>query len=117
MYKFFLIFALYFPLVFAKCPQGAIQGLKSEDCYVYKVKSMRFNQAEEDCKQLNGHLTSILNVFENNFLINQTDLLWASLISDIWIGGTTGNNLNSTQWTWTDGNTWGYTNWASGIKY
>uniref|UniRef100_A0A914EJI5 C-type lectin domain-containing protein n=1 Tax=Acrobeloides nanus TaxID=290746 RepID=A0A914EJI5_9BILA len=75
---------------------------------------MRFDQAEEDCQKLNGHLTSILNVFENNFLINQTDLLWASLISDIWIGGTTGNNLNSTQWTWTDGNTWGYTNWASG---
>jgi hypothetical protein len=74
--------------------------------YRFFSASQAWTEADEDCEVIGGHLVSIADASENAFV----DSL--SSVSHVWIGlndvGTEG------VWEWTDGETFGYSNWNPG---
>lgn len=68
--------------------------------------------AEEACIMKGGHLASVSDAFNNSFLQGQA-AGWAS--SDMWLGGSEDETDES--WTWTDGTSFDYTNWAIGRAF
>jgi hypothetical protein len=99
----------------ARCPSGAVQGLNDGDCYMYRTSSdSSWYSAEEDCASQLGHLASVQNAFQNVFLPRQACSTCSSSGStDYWIGASKGA-LGGTDWTWSDGTKFSYTNWAKG---
>ncbi len=48
------------------CPSGWPE-YDDGNCYFYSSERKIYNEAEQDCVQRGGHLTSILSQAENNF--------------------------------------------------
>lgn len=95
---------------FAKCPVGTVQGLSANDCFYYSMSPLSWLRAEEECVRLGGHLSSVHSGFANAFF---SDLPNIESSASYWIGGSMGiDSVN--KWTWTDGSSFSYTNWASG---
>nr|ACS37721.1 C-type lectin-1 [Heligmosomoides polygyrus] len=79
---------------------------------VFENKKVTFDEAEKACKEKYGHLASIHSKEENDFIyglakkslpkVSHDDLCWIGL----W--------KSSKGWTWTDGSSVNYTNWAPG---
>ncbi|VDO71258.1 unnamed protein product [Heligmosomoides polygyrus] len=75
-------------------------------------EKVTFDEAEKACKAQKGHLASIHSKEENDFIyglakkslpkVNHDDLCWIGL------------RKSSKGWTWTDGSSTNYTNWAPG---
>ena len=70
-------------------------------CYKHFPSQVTWIEAQLQCQSLGGDLASVTNSVINDFLTTLTR-------DQAWIGGMKihGN------WQWTDGSTWGYTNWA-----
>lgn len=78
---------------------------------VRRTDAVGWFEAEENCRKLGGHLASITSGFHNAFLAGIWDVL---LPRYFWIGGSIGVT-SSSQWDWTDGSPFGYTNWEKGM--
>ena len=86
------------------CPNGWTYFSGTHSCYKFMTSSMSWNDARSACLDLNADLPSITNEATNSFLTSLTTSL-------CWIGGFLDAD---NKWKWTDGSTWGYTNWYSG---
>ena len=64
---------------------------------------MSWNEARRQCQGLGADLASVTSSITNNFLTTLTQ-------EQAWIGG----YKDGDTWQWTDGSTWGYTNWFPG---
>ncbi|KAH7708964.1 Protein CLEC-53 [Aphelenchoides avenae] len=91
------------------CETGSIQGLSDDDCYSYNEEASNWFGAEEACARDGGHLTSVVDAFENSFL----GASWNSGSSGYWLGGSVGVT-SAGKWTWTDGKPFRFTSWAKG---
>lgn len=113
MNSFFVCFPLMILLQqsVAKCPTGAVQGLTSEECYVYRSGQASWYQAEEDCVTMNGHLATVCNGFTNSFLPRQA-CSSSGTNTYYWIGRS--YDVGGDGWSLTDGSNCSYSNWASG---
>lgn len=100
---------LALPLAAALCPQGAVQGTSSGDCYLYGA-GQSWQKAEQFCAANKGHLSSVTNSFVNAFLISYPKALQAA--QSYWLGAELKAGID--KWTWTDGNNFTYANWAAG---
>jgi len=82
-------------------------------CYLLNTNGKSFQEAEDYCVTLGGHLASSLSQSENSFL---GQLFASSSGSYWWIGGQCGNGVacnSGDSWSWTDGSTWSYNNFAT----
>lgn len=76
----------------------------------YHESPTSWYETEESCARLGGHLASVSNAFENAFLSNS----WNFGSSAYWLGGSVGVT-SSGAWSWTDGKSFSYANWAEGL--
>lgn len=70
-FKFCLIFFKLLSLLClskATCPPNSTPGKDNGKCYSFLLGATDFNTAEMSCNEFGGHLVSICNAFENNFL-------------------------------------------------
>jgi len=92
-------------------PPGCMHNPSDENspCYLLNNEALTFQEAEDYCVGLGGHLASSLSAGENNFLAN---LFVRS--SYWWIGARCGDGDPSHTcegWAWTDGSSWDYHPW------
>lgn len=99
------------PFAAALCPQGAVQGTRPGDCYLYG-SARSWQEAEQYCVSSKGHLSSVPNAFVNGFLIGYPKAFISA--QSYWLGA----ELKPTSgiWKWTDGSIFNYTKWASGKR-
>ncbi|MBQ9404233.1 MAG: hypothetical protein IJU15_04545 [Synergistaceae bacterium] len=79
--------------------------------HIYKVieQPMTWEEAEEYCEELGGHLATISDMTEQEFL---SEMIIASGDKNFyWLGGEKDSQGN---WSWIDGTSFDYTNWAEG---
>jgi len=94
-------------------PQGCQHNPSDAEgpCYLVKDEAKSFQEAEDYCVGLGGHLASAHLASENNYI--------GSLLSGRpywWIGAQCGDGTTCTatdSWAWTDGSTWDYENWVT----
>jgi hypothetical protein len=113
MFKILFFFA-FFQLCFCQCPNGTESSFTNpNNCYIFVANKSEFINAEGYCRQQGGHLASVTNAFDNMFLSSKASLYFLdSTDSDFWIGGT--NELTPGIWSWIDGTSFTYTDWAQG---
>uniref|UniRef100_A0A914YV89 C-type lectin domain-containing protein n=1 Tax=Panagrolaimus superbus TaxID=310955 RepID=A0A914YV89_9BILA len=91
------------------CPTGAIKW--QNNCFLFQTATSPFIVAEKTCNDLGGHLTSIHDEFENNFIAQYAGLYFQDN-TDFWIGGTAMSTPYV--WTWTDGSVFSFSRWHRG---
>lgn len=105
-----ILFAL--PIAAALCPQGAVQGTRPEDCYLYGA-SQSWQKTEAFCASNKGHLSSLPNALVNAFIASYLKPLDSA--QSYWLGAELKSAAD--KWTWTDGSSFTYTMWAAGKWY
>lgn len=95
------------------CPNGTITDPNSNNCYKFVSDNTSFNNSEEYCTGIGGHLASVSDAFSNTFIANQAQKFFGNTDTYLWLGGTA--SLNPGKWSWTDGTNFTYTNWANGF--
>uniref|UniRef100_A0A1I7YAQ0 C-type lectin domain-containing protein n=1 Tax=Steinernema glaseri TaxID=37863 RepID=A0A1I7YAQ0_9BILA len=88
------------------CPPGAFASLAGDKCFNPVPLPTDFHTAEKICANAGGHLASIHNKYDNDVL----DV--SDHFGSYWLGGQDVNNDG--RWTWTDGSSFNYNNWAAG---
>ncbi|KHJ96109.1 lectin C-type domain protein [Oesophagostomum dentatum] len=85
---------------------------KTDSCYKHFLNAA-FDQAEDVCKSIGGHLTSIHSEEENTFVLSLTHMgvEYKNEKQLTWIGLMKSNTNNL--WNWVDGSALDYVNWAS----
>lgn len=83
-----------------------VNGNKIYALYNY---TYTFNDAENFCQAIGGHLVSINSEAENNIV---KELLYSGLMERYWIGCS--DTASEGNWAWTDGSSFSYNNWALG---
>ena len=63
-YLLALFFAILYE-IYASCPNGTFPNVAKNKCYFIPKDSKQFLLAEISCKNQNGNLASISNVFDN----------------------------------------------------
>lgn len=88
---------------------------------VYRPAGVTWAAAEAHAVALGGHLASITSAAENTFAFNlvASPQYWVLATNPLrllgpWLGGfqPTGTAEPLGGWTWSDGSTWGYSNWS-----
>ena len=74
--------------------------------YLVVERRMTYEHAREWAKKHGGHLTSIADRAENEFVVGMAKL---TLKEHIWIGGS--DEVREGVWAWEDGSPWRFTNW------
>lgn len=97
--------------VTARCPAGLIQGSMPDECFAYGSNSNWFD-AQTHCVSLGGHLAFVRSAFTNAILINMANTCGVDGDTAMWLGASIG--VFSTTWTWLDGSSITYSNWARG---
>jgi regenerating islet-derived protein 4 len=96
----------------SSCPSGSVSYAPSNSCFKFVTKPAYFFEADEVCVSFGGHLASVESAFVDGFIQGQAEIFFTNVSTSFWLGGSTlaipGN------WSWTDGSTFGYTNWANG---
>lgn len=93
-----------------KCPDGWEEF--NGKCYLSVNELKTWDEAERHCQSLNSHLASVHSIVENRFLVGRSvcpSRYEGRLCS--WVGGT---REGSKSWSWTDGSSWDFENWAPG---
>lgn len=104
-----VVLLLVLPLATALCPQGAVQGTRPEDCYLYG-SAQPWQRAEEYCASNKGHLASVPNDFVNAFLVSYPKAFTSA--QSYWLGAEL--KAATDKGAWTDGSDFNYTKWAAG---
>lgn len=99
--------AAFVALASATCPLGTVYHQEFNRCYKFVSTAQPFYLAEEACISVGGHVVSISNGYENAML-SETAL--AQKIATFFTGL---NKLSTNTWSWTDGSSSNYTNWAA----
>jgi len=107
-----LIFSIAYS-AFAVCPDGAVEGFTEDGtdaCYLYERFPAQWVTAEKLCRDSQGHLASISNLFVNDFVAQAgVEAFEIMGVDDFWIGW---NDLESKgHWEWVDGAKFNFTNW------
>ncbi|XP_030634862.1 aggrecan core protein [Chanos chanos] len=89
------------------CPGEVISG----KCYYFNPTPQTFSEAESSCKQFspNGHLASVTTAELHARLVAMVSKANSAPVLT-WLGGV----LKEKQFRWTDGSSWGYSDWMPG---
>lgn len=106
------IIAAWVTFASTRCPSGSLQGLASDQCYLYVKTPTTWFAAEELCSSKNGHLASVSSALTNSMLTQHTGIC-GTAYTYYWLGG---SQLigGSGKWEWVDGQRFSYKNWATG---
>jgi hypothetical protein len=87
-------------------PDLRVLNPANQHLYLLSMMKVTWSVATSYCTNLGGHLVTIQDSEENDFII--------TLITDksIWLGAT--DAVKEGIWTWVSGEPWEYTNWAGG---
>jgi len=90
------------------CPVGYWQW--NENCYYFSYKPIQWSQSEAFCTNgdVSGHLASIENAAEFDFLQGKIADIGVSSFDNVWIGGN--DRANDKIWQWSDGKSFNYGN-------
>ena len=77
--------------------------------YQFIDKNMSWTKAKTYCEEIGGHLATITDESEQEF-INSQMLKFNTQNRLYWLGGF----LNNSKWTWVTGEKFSYTNWGAG---
>lgn len=90
------------------CTEGD-DRVESDDggCYMYFQTEQSWQQAENVCLSLGGHLASIGDGIENTLVFSIAPA--AAALPDVWVGGTDVDTEGV--WTWISGDPWSFTQW------
>jgi len=95
----------------AACPFGASEW--QGNCYYLSSNRLAWTEAEAFCMGGNGHLTSVINAVESNFLGDFLAAADSAGFDDVWSAG---NNLaDGVTWQWSDGAGFSFTKWKAGF--
>lgn len=94
--------------VSASCPQNAVQGAASDDCYAYGPLTGTWTAANIGCHQMGGNLSFATDADINAFLMTLPNIGYGG---PYWLGGR--KSLVSGQWMWTDGRYVSWFNWEN----
>ncbi|PIC38777.1 hypothetical protein B9Z55_010675 [Caenorhabditis nigoni] len=114
MWKACFAFFIFLPvLTNAQCNPGSVYSNNRR--FTLFPAQVDFKTAESICMVSNGHLASVHNTIDNNFLAQQAQK-YVSGSSSIWLGAKSySSDLNdSNSWNWTDGTQFNYQNYQSG---
>lgn len=111
VHTFWLVNLCFVLSVTARCPAGLIQGSMPDECFSFGTSLIWFD-AQTHCLSLGGHLVIVRSAFTNAILSNLTNACGATSDTNMWLGATVG--VFSTTWTWLDGSSITYSNWAQG---
>lgn len=92
----------------AYCGPGFVQGLQTNDCFKFVWTADHWYAAEWHCQNLGGHLASVSNMVDKNFLASEVPS-WCS--EQYWLGGSNDNDNENREWKWSDQTPFNYTNW------
>ena len=90
-------------ILFAVCETGWSGDTSTTHCYQYVSTSKTWEDARAYCQNLGGELASVTSSEINDLLTTLTE-------DPAWLGGYKDDDGN---WNWSDGSTFGYTNWAN----
>ncbi|PAV84752.1 hypothetical protein WR25_13682 [Diploscapter pachys] len=102
--------------------EGSLDGMifkwtddSSLFCYFFLKENYNFHEAEQFCNDHGGHLTSILNQFENNFVRAGANQYFGITEFDVcYIGLTSLNSTDGKTYSWLDGNALDFNHWERG---
>ena len=80
-----------------------------EHCYLWSSTWLSWADAEQFCKEVDGHLASVTNEKIHNYI--QAKVVWQNDKTFFWVGGT--DQEQEGKWKWTDGSDWDFTQWAT----
>uniref|UniRef100_A0AC34EZT7 C-type lectin domain-containing protein n=1 Tax=Panagrolaimus sp. ES5 TaxID=591445 RepID=A0AC34EZT7_9BILA len=100
------LFVFFLPLVVGFCPNGSYEFQKK--CYFFKSNATGFAEAELNCNDIGGDLTSIHSGFTNALI---TDYATDNFhdVKDFWIGFS--NVVTPRNYTWIDQSKVDFLNW------
>ncbi|XP_054593303.1 galactose-specific lectin nattectin-like [Nothobranchius furzeri] len=91
------------------CPFGWTQY--GGHCYQFQNQQLEWADAETFCKRHGGHLTSIQDTDQYNF-IRELIFKGAGTNQKSWVGGTNAGRVH--MWRWTDGTPFTFDSWGPG---
>lgn len=87
---------------------GVVEDPATGHSYKRIDAQISWTEAKAACESSSGYLATITSQAENDFVFTSVGVAgW-----DHWLGATDGGQEGT--WLWVTGETWGYTNWASG---
>uniref|UniRef100_A0A914Q840 C-type lectin domain-containing protein n=1 Tax=Panagrolaimus davidi TaxID=227884 RepID=A0A914Q840_9BILA len=110
-----LLLVFYFVIsIAAKCPPGSIQSYSDNTlCLNFQSVKTYYLDAEQVCKDLGGHLTSVHKPVDNMFLSQQALVRFnKSTDDDFWFGAN--DFISPPNWSWMDGTPFNYKYWDKG---
>ncbi|XP_052799392.1 type-2 ice-structuring protein-like [Mya arenaria] len=87
------------------CPEGWVAFYKS--CYFFSTNLANWNNAEDHCISLGGHLATVRTIEEHQFIVENRPLPNRFL----WIGGKRSSTVVST-FVWANGEPWDFHHWS-----
>jgi hypothetical protein len=103
-----VIFFLFIQAIKSSCPDGSV-GYQTR-CFLFNTTRHAFARAEVSCNEVNGHLVSIHDAFENAIIGEYAPDYFTE--NDYWIGSD--KFISQGTWTWTDGTNFDYNDWQNG---
>uniref|UniRef100_A0A8C6NRT6 C-type lectin domain-containing protein n=1 Tax=Nothobranchius furzeri TaxID=105023 RepID=A0A8C6NRT6_NOTFU len=97
------------PFFCRRCPPGWTKY--DNNCYQFQNQQLEWAKAETFCKRHGGHLTSIQDTDQYNF-IRELIFKGAGTNQKSWVGGTNAGWVH--MWRWTDGTPFTFDSWGPG---
>ncbi|EFP09194.1 hypothetical protein CRE_25527 [Caenorhabditis remanei] len=116
MIRYHSLLLLILPVfVNAQCDLGSVYNSDKNVCFTFYNASVDFKTAESICTISSGHLASVHNIIDNNYLAKQAQQ-YISANGIIWLGAksTSPNVTDPNSWNWSDGTPFDYQNYQSG---
>ncbi|CAL2036922.1 unnamed protein product [Caenorhabditis brenneri] len=112
---FVLLFLTTPAFVSGQCEEGSIYNSHRNLCFTFYNATVDFNSAETICATSNGHLASVHNIIDSNYLAQQAQN-FISTNGVVWIGAkaSSHNLTDPNSWSWTDGTPFDFQNYQSG---
>lgn len=114
MSRVLVLFIAILGLTFANytCPNGTVKGPNTNMCFKFVSTPSTWLEAQINCAKMGGNLVTVGDAYSNSFLVKMA-INNSISTGSLWVGGTslfkgTGN------WSWADGSSWYYSNWATG---
>ena len=82
---------------------------KEDRCYLWSTTRRTWTDAEQFCREKDGHLASVTNLKIHDYIMSK--VVKSDHSTWFWVRGT--DQEQEGVWKWTDGSDWEFTKWAT----